>query len=277
MSTFQNVLVGVDREPGAAHMILERARQLAEPSDIEAVHSCDHSRHYRKDYPVGLFGGSDAVDQAARDEAGEFLDAVCAPLGIHRRRVLDGRPARAMRTYAQQHKDLIVVGSHGHRLLRSFLGSTSNELVHGTPCDVLAVHLPRRGELASTKPYEHVLLAVDLSEESSQVAEHAKRIARERGIRMSVCHASHHLRRAARAQDKWRLDELTDQLGVGQENTFLRLGSTSHEVHRLADELDADLVVIGTHGKRGWELVTGSTGNAVLHGARCDTLMVRLD
>lgn len=39
----------------------------------------------------------------------------------------------------EQGVDLIVVGSHGKHGLALLLGSTSNAVLHGTPCDVLAV------------------------------------------------------------------------------------------------------------------------------------------
>jgi universal stress protein A len=44
----------------------------------------------------------------------------------------------------------------------------------------------------------------------------------------------------------------------------------------MAEELDADLIVLGTHGRHGLGLMLGSTANAVLHGAPCDVLAVKV-
>ncbi len=41
--------------------------------------------------------------------------------------------------------------------------------------------------------------------------------------------------------------------------------------------MDADLIVLGTHGRHGLGLILGSTANGVLHGASCDVLAVRID
>ena len=41
----------------------------------------------------------------------------------------------------EQTCDLIVVGSHGRHGLALLLGSTANDVLHGAPCDVLAVRL----------------------------------------------------------------------------------------------------------------------------------------
>ncbi len=45
---------------------------------------------------------------------------------------------------AKEHDcDLIVVGSHGRHGLALLLGSTANDVLHGAPCDVLAVSLKK--------------------------------------------------------------------------------------------------------------------------------------
>ena len=43
--------------------------------------------------------------------------------------------------------------------------------------------------------------------------------------------------------------------------------SSKHEI---------DLIVLGSHGKHGLNLLLGSTSNSVLHQAPCDVLTVRL-
>jgi universal stress protein A len=43
----------------------------------------------------------------------------------------------------EQGCDLTVVGSHGRHALALLLGSTANDILHGAPCDVLAVRLKK--------------------------------------------------------------------------------------------------------------------------------------
>ncbi len=42
------------------------------------------------------------------------------------------------------------------------------------------------------------------------------------------------------------------------------------------EEINADLIVVGSHGRHGFALLMGSTANGVLHGARRDVLAVRV-
>ena len=68
---------------------------------------------------------------------------------------------------------------------------------------------------------------------------------------------------------------LADRFGARGER-LVRRGHPGAEIRRAAEELSADLVVLGTHGRHGLALLLGSTANAVLHGATTDVLAVRL-
>jgi nucleotide-binding universal stress UspA family protein len=56
----------------------------------------------------------------------------------------------------------------------------------------------------------------------------------------------------------------------------LRLGAAADEIVRLAQELDAGLIVIGTHGRTGLRRVLmGSVAEAVMRRATCPVLTIR--
>lgn len=54
------------------------------------------------------------------------------------------------------------------------------------------------------------------------------------------------------------------------------LGYPANEIRRYAANVGVDTIVIGTHGRHGLGLLLGSTANAVLHGAPCDVMVVRI-
>jgi universal stress protein A len=65
--------------------------------------------------------------------------------------------------------------------------------------------------------------------------------------------------------------------GIDPDRVAVRIGRPATEIHAHAEHVHADLIVIGSHGRHGLpRLLLGSTANAVLHGAPCDVLTVRI-
>ena len=140
--------------------------------------------------------------------------------------------------------------------------------------------------------YSHILLAVDFSVNTDAVAERALAISKIFSARVSMVHVvefvqmdlSNELvvpqeleldRELMELADK-RLKELGEKYGIHDSERFVSQGSTKREILRIAQEQDIDLIVIGSHGREGIQLLLGSTANAVLHGAPCDVLAVRV-
>ena len=120
-------------------------------------------------------------------------------------------------------------------------------------------------------------VAVDLGDESFQVMEEANRVALHSGAELAVlCNVAHASYDPLLADATERLEHLADTYGIAEDNVFEIAGHIAARVHGLASEIGTDLVVVGTHGKHGLQLLTGSTANAVLHGALCDVLAVRV-
>lgn len=65
-------------------------------------------------------------------------------------------------------------------------------------------------------------------------------------------------------------------LGTTRVKAHVRLGAAATEIVRLAAEVDADLIVVGTHGRTGIRRVLiGSVAEAVVRTAGCPVLVVR--
>ena len=140
-------------------------------------------------------------------------------------------------------------------------------------------------------PYKNILLAADLTEENLQVAEKAVKLCKTYKAKLTILHVIESLNYAyggdvpiditdiqqqlqTAAQEK--MDELCKQLDCKIENAILSQGGIESELHRIAEEQDSDLIVVGSHGRHGLALLLGSTANSVLHGAPCDVLAVRV-
>lgn len=71
--------------------------------------------------------------------------------------------------------------------------------------------------------------------------------------------------------------ERVARFGIPPDRVTVLYGRPSAEIHALAEKIGADLIVVGSHGRRGLaSVMLGSTANAVLHGASCDVLTVRI-
>ena len=66
----------------------------------------------------------------------------------------------------------------------------------------------------------------------------------------------------------------SQEAGVVAEFTQ-KIGQPDHEIVKFAQDWGADLIVVGSHGRRGLnELVLGSVSNYVLHHVSCSVLLV---
>jgi universal stress protein A len=140
--------------------------------------------------------------------------------------------------------------------------------------------------------YSHILLAVDFSQNTDAVAEQGLALSKAFDARLSLVHIVEFVQvdlsnellmpqeleldqELLELSDK-RLKQLGEKLGVPECERFVGQGSTKREILRIAEEQNTDLIVIGSHGREGIQLLLGSTANAVLHGAPCDVLAVRV-
>jgi universal stress protein A len=78
-----------------------------------------------------------------------------------------------------------------------------------------------------------------------------------------------------RQQRKDALKELTDTFNLDAE-AICTEGDPGHEIIRVAEKRNADLIVLGTHGQTGWNRFTiGAVVAFVVKHAHCDVFAVR--
>ena len=71
------------------------------------------------------------------------------------------------------------------------------------------------------------------------------------------------------------LKELAKSFDIEVETIF-KEGDPGHEIIRVAEEINADLIVLGTHGHSGWKRFTlGSVAELVIRHAPCAVLTIR--
>lgn len=140
--------------------------------------------------------------------------------------------------------------------------------------------------------YKHILIAVDLSQNSEAVVRRGHDLAARYNAKVSLLHVVEfipvdpageallpppvdlegELVRGARQ----RLDALCNDLGLQAVPRRVEMGNIKAEILRVAVEEQAGLLVLGSHGRHGLALLLGSTEKSLLHKAPCDVLAVRL-
>lgn len=212
-----------------------------------------------------------------------------------------GQPARCIlsRSVALG-ADLIVMGTHGASgFERLLLGSVTEKVLRRAPCPVLSV--PPQAQATSTLPFRRLLCAVDFSGSSLSALELASSLAKESDAALTILHvvewpwqeppppvsrelppeqaaALAEFRRYLETSATERLKALVPEAvrdGCAMEPRVAH-GKSYVEILRVAAEDDADLIVMGVHGRNPADVMLfGSTTNHVVRRATCPVLTLR--
>jgi len=211
---------------------------------------------------------------------------------------VDGDPATEISRAAFEHEiDLItVVTRDRNRLSRAFAGSIAEEIVAEAPCAVLAIRPPQRDFVEHRAGHtqirlNRVLLATNFRPSSAAATQLATNIANHRGAELHAIYVigdyfdqisamfpegglAALTRFRSHVQD--RMGQLSRGFGA-KSTTHIAEGRPYQEIVKLAANLDADLIVIGTavHGSLfGNNQVLGSEIERVIRNSPCPVLCV---
>lgn len=141
--------------------------------------------------------------------------------------------------------------------------------------------------------YKHILLAADFNpDDDTPVVKRAKELASVTNAKLSIVHVVEYpynygapyeiptmidwqaeVEKAAKEE----LAKIGAQLDIPVERQHLLMGVPKIVIIEVADKVNADLIIVGSHGRHGINLLLlGSTANGVLHSAKCDVLAVRV-
>lgn len=141
--------------------------------------------------------------------------------------------------------------------------------------------------------YKNILLAVDLHPSCDELtAKKALAIAQGMQAQLYIVHAIEHINAYGMAQAYPTVIDLEEQMakeaqqalvsfasqfGIAADHQYIEIGSPKMVILNKAEEIKADLIIVGSHGRHGLALLLGSTANAVIHNAQCDVLAVRVN
>ncbi len=189
--------------------------------------------------------------------------------------------------------DLIVMGTHGRGgFERLLLGSVAEKVLRKANCPVLTVPPPPAAK--SKLPFKRLLCPVDFSEPSISALRFAVSIAKESDAPVAIVHVFEcppddelraerafdvlEYRRQVEEQATRQLDALLsqDERNWCRPTTTLSYGKPCRQILTIAENQEADLIVMGVHGRNALDLMLfGSTTNQVVRRASCPVLTLR--
>ena len=276
------LLIATDGTPQSdAAIALARLLPLGDEREVKVLTVVDHApipwgtvdRSLVMDYERGLHQEAESKAKAQLDRLGDKSWPV---------EVRSGDPATTIATLAKEsHCRIVVVGLGGHGVAARFFGNeTALRLMRVSQVPVLAVdsklrELPRR-----------IVVAMDFSEPSIEAARLALEIAAP-GATVTLVHVvpwerkdyiPEHWFREHEADVGAQLTRVTGWLDQGSKcrmHQKVLYGKPGPSLLACAEELDADLIVAGTHG-RGilGRMLGGETVAKLVRGARRSVLVL---
>ena len=138
-----------------------------------------------------------------------------------------------------------------------------------------------------------ILVSLDISESTDKVVAEAKKLAKSMSAKLYLIHVAEPepdfigygvgpqtVRDSVSKElhkEHAHIQQIAEQLREsGLDATGLLIqGSISESILKQAKKLNAEMIVMGTHGRGAvYKLLVGSVSEAVLHGAQCPVLVV---
>ena len=204
-----------------------------------------------------------------------------------------------LETISTQQIDLLVMGTHGRKgIRRVMVGSVAEEVIHQSPCPVLVISQPEKEFAYPEEPdalqLKTILLATDFSVHSDRAVDYALSWACEWAAKVVVFHAVSKLPPETggmvdlfpeynpyfegQVSSAWqRIRHLVpESVERWCEVTYeIRHGNAKEEILKVAEEKDADLIIIGARGAGMSVGPWGSVSSAVVREGRFPVLVVR--
>jgi nucleotide-binding universal stress UspA family protein len=207
--------------------------------------------------------------------------------------VMDGFPDTGLVEAAKElGADVIVVGTHGRTGIKRFLlGSVAERVVRLSDSSVLVA----RSKSSSSGGYKKVLVPTDFSDTSLRAISAATQlVAKDGEVHLLNCwqlppmsgayyapvKAADDLFREVRetlaATASSKLDKLVEEYGKDVNMTASELeGAAAHAIQEWIQENEPDLVVTGSHGRRGVRrFLLGSVAEMTVRHSPCSVLVV---
>lgn len=284
--TFEHIAVATDFSVVSKHAV-DAGVELATRASarLSLVHTYDPMPLGAVAYPPDLWTGGQLAEELERD-ARQSLATTASRIryaNVERHLLRHPHEAAGICEFVDaHHPELLIVGTHGRSGLPRFLiGSVAEKVVRHASCPVLVI----RSLSAAAGFPRRVSVCTDLSPSALGALQTAAVLAGITTPEITLVHVEDPRHAKLDAQTHADvLGELETELAQLYRAHFsgsphvsiLSGGNVTDRLTHHAVDSDADLLVLGTHGKSGLErLLIGSVAERVARHALCSVLVVR--
>jgi nucleotide-binding universal stress UspA family protein len=288
------ILIALDATPSGAEIVkTAAARPWPAGTRFFLLHVLDPFPFAKA--PISLKRAKEDADKALKNAAQSLAEAGWKT----ETEVILGHPRRAITDSAAAWKaDLVMMGSYNPAAItRLLLGSTAQSVLRGAPCPVEIIRAAAEEKKSAGTKGMKILVASDGSECSIAAVRFVARRPWPAGTKAKVLvvpepffpigefpyFASEEIEKvntAALKQAKAFADVGVDILSTAKikttaETPFLQ-DAPARVILKEAERWGADLIVLGSHGRRGFDRLTlGSVSEHVAFHAHCSVEVVR--
>jgi nucleotide-binding universal stress UspA family protein len=260
----KNFLIPTDFSSTADHAV-QLAMELAQ--NTKATIHLLHTVEYNYAGPMAIDGTFIAHDhersaidrmlKKADDKLTEYIQSLPLDgLSIQKKLGLGKPDEVVIQHIAELDIDLVVMGSHGASgLVELFIGSNAGKVIRNATCPVITVK--QATNLADIKK---IVFASDLIEPYTPIVEQVKQLQVVFNAALFIVRVNTPQNFERDAVIKPLKDKMLKKFGVNSVDIQTYNDHTLEDgIRHYADEINADMIALATHGRRGLaHLVTGS-------------------
>lgn len=295
MKTYTHIVIAVDFTPSCRNALGQAVRLASKwEAALTAVHVMDEFLVH--ELKQALFADQATIHEEWLKRLAQFVDETDAGSGQVKMDVRIGSAdAELMKACLVMGADLLIMGARGSREEPNRVGAIASKCLRKAPIDVLLVRADAHG------PFKHLVACVDFSDNSKKAVQIALSMAESEKASLDCVHvyqsafamaidyggvtSSLPLSADDHTLEVWEA-ELTNFVqpllihtpDVSVKTSVIERINIREAVLDHVKESHADLVVLGTRGKRSLrELLLGTTAERIVADAPCSVFAIKPD
>lgn len=130
--------------------------------------------------------------------------------------------------------------------------------------------------------YKTIICAIEATNEGKQVLVKASQLSKLCNGQLIVIHVIPYTllpkdyQKELKENISPKIKRISALFDIPKKNQIIKVGKPYDHICRLAERRKADLIILGTHSRKGIHTLLGSTANAVVNYAKCDVTLVKI-